>query len=381
MLQKLQLNAISGLNTLLVDQPSVQLNEKKIVDLFGEEQDSVQLERKSWGGFEICSSSAFFRSDKFSKTALTGFDFFKNNETALYISDLGRPLSLCGRTIIKGTCFLPEAGVKRAYIEGQSFVGEKLIDGPVKKSNNKLPPLNEDLLKNIKSLMENPFIETDSLVDLSKTELEGTWINSFAERVIILYSAEKIELNNQKLSGNIILLSKQQINISSQTELNDILVIAPCVLIEDDFTGSLQVFASDSIRIGKNCRLNYPSVAGVLQSDLSAPTSFLSISEGSIVEGILFASSPGEHPQGNQLIEIQKNAEIKGQVFSSGVVDLKGSVYGNVFCSKFLLKTPSSIYENHLFNATVDYSKLSPYFVGIGLVRQSDHKKVVKWMY
>jgi hypothetical protein len=42
--------------------------------------------------------------------------------------------------------------------------------------------------------------------------------------------------------------------------------------------------------------------------------------------------------------------------------------------------TPSSVYENHLLNATIDVSKLSKHYVGINLVQESKIKKVVKWL-
>ena len=47
----------------------------------------------------------------------------------------------------------------------------------------------------------------------------------------------------------------------------------------------------------------------------------------------------------------------------------------------FMLNTPSSVYENHLLDITIDWSQLSEHFTGINLINESDSRSVVKWLY
>ena len=86
----------------------------------------------------------------------------------MYLADQNKPLSLTGRTQITGNCYLPKAGVKRAYIEGKSFVGNKLINGTKYNSNKTLPPINKELInENLKNFFPKESIN-DSLMDYER---------------------------------------------------------------------------------------------------------------------------------------------------------------------------------------------------------------------
>ena len=138
-LSRIQLNAASGVSLLLSNQQTINSGDDKIIDLFGKGIDSVHLKKNNWGAFDVGVSEAFSKHNRYRKILLMGGIFSKDTALALYLEDEDKPLSLCGETVIKGTCFLPKAGVKRAYIEGQNFVGEKLIDGGVKESKKIIP--------------------------------------------------------------------------------------------------------------------------------------------------------------------------------------------------------------------------------------------------
>ncbi len=380
-IQKLQLNAVSGLNILLTNQTLVSLGEKKTIDLFNEGSDSVELERKIWGGFEICTSKAFFKNDLSSKTALTGYDFFESNETSLYLCDLGKPLSLCGKTVLKGVCFIPKAGVKRGYIEGQNFYGDKLIDGTINTSQPQLPEVNKFSIKSMEELCADPFSVYDSIINMEETETGDTIFNSFMNKTLVIYKPGIFLLDKQDLSGNIVVYSKKQIIVQPGSRLKDIILIAPSVIVEEEFSGSFQVFVKDSAVVKRKCNLQYPTLIGLISNEQSFNNAFIRIEEHVKITGILFAFSENSFTQKKVGINIGKDAELRGEVFSSGWIDLKGTVYGSLFCNRFILKTPSSVYENHLLNATVDFSKLSPHFAGIDLIEQSNHKKIVKWLF
>jgi hypothetical protein len=49
-------------------------------------------------------------------------------------------------------------------------------------------------------------------------------------------------------------------------------------------------------------------------------------------------------------------------------------------CRKFILRTAAAIYENHLLNAQVDYSRLPPQFVGSSLFSSAATKQIAKWL-
>ena len=153
--EQLYRDTSSGINYGLSFHQEIPINSKIEVDLFNDEEHKVSIEKKYWGAFYILSSEAKWRNKSASKSALIGANINEGEEIALYLADQNKPLSLTGRTQITGNCYLPKAGVKRAYIEGKSFVGNKLINGTKYNSNKTLPPINKELInENLKNFFQ-----------------------------------------------------------------------------------------------------------------------------------------------------------------------------------------------------------------------------------
>lgn len=378
--QRLQLNAGSGLNLLLSQQSLVGLNEKKSIDLYGQGIDSVELTRKPWGAYEVVISKAIFKNTSFLRIAQVGYDQDTINMYSLYMSDEDKPLALCGKTIIKGTAFLPKAGVKRAYIEGQNFIGDKLIDGVTKQSEKALPKFSEELIKNIQSVFSDKQLsESDSIVSIDDDLFLDTLENSFLINSLLLISKDRLRISGGFYSGNIAIISDKQITVSANAVLLDVMLFAPKVIIEKEFKGNLQIFATDSVIIGKDVTLMYPSVIGLVRNNLSPVIAAIVLNENDTISGSLFAYKKAEDVLKQSGLIIAEKSFIYGQVYSNGYADVKGKIVGSLMCNKILLKTPSSVYENHLLNVVIDRTKLSKHFVGINLVEESAVKKVVKW--
>src|SRR5882757_8672986 len=140
-------NALSGLELLMSDQsPLAYDGAAHETDLFGNRRDSVRLQKKSWGAFDILISEAHHNSLRQTLIAETGWQCDATEINALQLADLDRPLSVTGNTRLKGTCYLPKAGIQRAYIEGQSYSGDQLVYGAIKTSERFLPPYNDTLV-------------------------------------------------------------------------------------------------------------------------------------------------------------------------------------------------------------------------------------------
>ena len=379
--EKVLLNASSGINLMLANGPSFPLNKKHLIDLYGDETDSLLLWKKQWGAFEIAVSKAFFKEHESIKVAQVGANIHDDPQIALYLTDLDKPLSLCGKTMIKGICYLPKAGVKRAYIEGQSFIGDHLINGEVKESAPSLPEANKELLESNLGYFSKQFEENDSIIFIEEQEVKDSVVHSFMQPTLLLYSDSKIILKKKYYLGNLRIVSSHSVYISADSHLKDVLIYAPHVEIEGGFSGNVQVFATDSIRIGKKCFLDYPSVIALVRTNKSPDNMTLIVDEETTLSGVLLGYQESINNKMQLIMTIGKDAVIKGQVYAKGYVELKGRIFGSLTCHKFILSTPSSVYENHLLNATIDYSGLSPYFAGVSLVHDSPGKQVVKWLY
>src|ERR1051326_4795987 len=118
--ERLLENVNSGINLLLSDQALVGLGENTTIDLFGEGHDPVTLQRKAWGAFEIIHCSASWKGATVSKTAMVGRTIGLDSDLCFYLAEHDAPLSVCGKTKLKGTCYLPKEGTKSAYIDRKS---------------------------------------------------------------------------------------------------------------------------------------------------------------------------------------------------------------------------------------------------------------------
>ncbi len=380
--QRLHLNADSGLNLLLSQQSIIELNEKKSIDLYDEGMDSVELTRKLWGAYELAISKAVFRNTSVIRTAQVGNSQQSDKSYSVYLVDEDKTLALCGETVLKGTAFVPKAEVKKAYIEGQSFIGNELVAGQIKPSEKKLPEFNKNILENIQSIMsKKTMTENDSIVYVGNELSEDSVTNSFMNHTLLLIGKNTIRISAGFYSGNIAIISDKQITISSAAIMHDVLVFAPKVIVEKEFKGNLQIYASDSVKIDKNVTLAYPSVVGMIRNSSSPTIAAIVLSDNDTVVGNLFAyKAVGDITKQSALI-LPAKSFVYGQLYSNGYVDIKGTVYGSLMCSKIILRTSSSVYENHLLNVVIDRSKLSTHFVGINLVNEPSYKQVAKWVH
>jgi len=378
--EKVERNATSGITLLQNFSGIVSPNERKALDLFGNGNDSVVLVRKTWGAFEIQISEAFSRHHRFSRIALSGNGSKEDSTTALYLADQDKPLSLCGKTEIKGMCFLPKAGVKRAYIEGQNFIGADLIMGRIFPSSKSVSGVNENVFSSIADLFDAQAGENDSIINMDDAELPSL-NRSFSLNTVRCRSTRPARIGSTKLKGNILLISDKEIKISPEASLQDVIVCAPKVIIEDGFAGCLQVFASDSVIVGEKAKLAYPSVIGLVRLPKSCQNATVILKEGAEVSGAVFASQESVDVKSQIKILIDKDVLVTGCIYSNGLLDLKGAVFGSVACAKFILSTPSSVYENHLLNAVIDRTRLSKYFIAPLLMKDAENQKTVKWLY
>lgn len=373
-----QRNARSGIELLLARPEVVAVGSSTQLDLFGNSLDQVTLERKQWGGFEIGVCTATRGNHMHSKAAIIGANLHPDAQMALYLADQKKPLSLCGHTVLKGTCYLPEAGVKRAYIEGQTFVGQQLVQGTVERSKRQLPNVNQEMLRQNMRYIQGEFPPNDSVIDIHK--LPPTLHRGFAEKTLIAATDGPISLTSGSISGNVRIVSPVSVFIGAEVQLQDAIVHAPVIVVEDGFTGRTQLFASDSLAIGRNCNLHYPSVVALARRP-DKKTAELRIGSGSVLNAVVVAWQQQVGVRNHLRVQIAENALVHGQLATNGLVELQGSIHGSLVCNGFTLRTPSSVYENHLLNAVIDQRKLSPHFVGINLLYDSPNRTVVKWLW
>lgn len=382
--QRLERNLQSGTLLLLADPYQAETGEEKKIDLFNEEQDSISTKRYPWGIYEVGIIKSFQQRDTLSKAFIIGKQMNQEKAYALYLKDDERPLSLSGSTMIRGMAYLPPAGVRKAYIEDKAYEADSTIYGAVKVSEKSLPALNQEVLNYLEHLFyEELTAEKDSLSDFHS--IKEAVSHSFYESPSIFTSEDSISLENIHLKGAILIVSKKAIYIPPSAHLKQTILVAPTIHIADEVQGDFQAFARDSIVVGQNCLLNYPSALGILEKKgegvIKEMVPEIKISKGTKINGLVFTVASGSSPDFMNRITLDKESVIIGQVYADGLLQLKGSVHGSVACQRFMLQTSSSLYDNFLLDAVIDYTKLSRYYLGSPLINTEERGGVLKWLH
>jgi hypothetical protein len=348
-----------------------------VKDLFEENRDSVQITTRDWGFLNLISCKAFSGSRSKTKSALMGPLMHSSIDYALYMGNSNKPLSLCGEVKLMGDCFVPDAGVRRAYIEGQNFMGDKLINGEEKKSASSLPEINKEFVTNVLPYLKGEHHPEDSVLAYSADSTKV--INFSGEKVLLLRSSSPIVLSNIQYKGKVIVQSSQWIRVKKDAQLEDILLFAPAIFVDDDFKGSAQFIASDSLVVGEDCNFLYPTVLAVVNESQDDKSVVLTIGEGTQVKGAVISYKEKQSVRSRNFVALAKETEVFGLVYSNGFLELKGEVFGSVVCQSFILRTASSVYENHLLNTTIDITKLPKNYVGVNWLKKESHYDIIKF--
>lgn len=376
---RLESNLGSGVNILLAS-PDTSYTGEKTFSLFNGDADSVSIHRIAWGIYDVGAIRAFIQKDTLYKTFSVANAIDSGKWAAIYLVDEDRPFSLSGKTTIRGDAYIPKAGVQQAYIDNNAYQGDKrLIIGTKHASNKKLPPLSSDLLKQLGQYRDQPVISDLTLLKKDSAEY------SFLKPTRFIHFKKEVQtLNNIKLGGNVVLLSDTTFIIDSTTTLSNILVFARSIIVKSGFHGKAQLFATDSVSIGSNCRFDYPSCAGILRFQPPSVKSQakITIGKGTDFSGTLFTYEKTDNPL-KALISVGQYATIRGQVYAQCILELKDStkINGSVFTRRFLYKNTFTLFENYLINTTIDSKALSPYYLTSGLLPVAKNKKkILQWL-
>lgn len=370
---KLSSNMESGLSILL-SADYITYDEDLLIDLYEEEKDSILLNKIKWGAFDLNTIKSFELKDTLKRSFLSAVTY--TDGTAVYLADEDRPLSVSGETRITGDGELPKSGLKKAYVDGKPYSGKELIRGKIKDSARELPPVDE---KRIEELLSYFIITDNGLRYNDKDSIVNSFFN---DRKLYKLKIDHEQLSGQKIKGKVVLVSDTTLTLSADLILEDALVFAPGIIVKEGFKGSCQLFARDSISIGKNCNFLYPSFAGVFKTDTSKIQSKVALGENTHFAGILM-SYEKKRSELQTIISLAKNCIVTGEVYATGYLKLESplSVYGKVYAKTFVMEKGTTLYENFLIDIVVNRKLLSKYYLSSPLFkREAQNYEVLKWL-
>ncbi len=345
-----------------------------------DEEIVVTVTKDFWGIFERYTSKAKFKKLIYSKIALIA-ENSPEGVRALTLKDNQRPLIVAGSTKITGDVLIPQQGIRMGNIAGNSYQHSRLVYGRSQTSSAVLPKLNDEVVRNLDLVMNNFQDNVETL-----TPKPNMLLNNSFESPTQYIRGNTIRLEEISLVGNIVVSATHKIVVEPTAILRDIILVAPEISIKDGVKGVFQALANKRISVGKHCEFKYPTALVVqeksnkngVKNKNTGPKLF--IDSHTTVHGMVIYLDKSEEQTYAPQIKIAQNTIITGEIYCNGNLELKGSVIGSVTTDAFIALENGSIYQNHLYNGSINSTLLPREYSGL-IVGNVQRKKVMKWLY
>lgn len=340
-------------------------------------EDSIQLISENWGLFQLVYSLAFQTTSQGKKekrlSALIGIT--PNQEVpALYLQDNYKPLALCGSSHIIGDALLPRSGLRAGNLPGQPLTTTVMVSGKTSISSQALLPLDTILLQML-------LYQWKDLNSLGLTNaIPDSLIAPFSDSLISIRQ-KSIVLSNTFIQGKVAFVA-DTIRVKASAQIEDALLFAPYIFIEQGFSGQLQAIASQRLEVAPGAALSYPSGLVLIDGPgrLHNYTPELIMRQQSTLHGYILQTQL----QTGRIAEatIEDGCKVQGQLNIMGNIALSGLIEGQLCCSGFSLRYRGRNYYNYLLNAVISQHAIPEYFVNSSVFQPNADKKweVVKWL-
>ncbi|WMJ72544.1 hypothetical protein RCC89_05125 [Cytophagaceae bacterium ABcell3] len=353
----------SGINIAL-SSDSPEAGDSLFFHLSDDFNDTVVVKKNIWGCFEICSVHSKYNRKSLDKYFLSGVENKLVKDYALYLADHNVPFRL-GDAYVNGDCYLP-----KGKFEKVGFSSKGVIKGKLYNSSASVPKPDTSFLKYV-GLSGSHLMVKEWMVDVDLPSF-----NSFSGPTQYIHITEYLNIKDS-IKGNMVIFCDKEVKVAAGAHTDDIIIIAPVVTFEAGFEGSLQVFARDSIVVGENCKLLYPSILCNVKHQSSMFQPHIRIGKFSSLKGAIFTidnSSDFQKP----LIILEEGVYVEGFVSTGGFVRLRGMIAGNVSANKLIGRKADCI--NCLSEAQIDPYALSSHYVSPVIYGSGLRKKLIKWL-
>jgi len=292
----------------------------------------MKLTCSDWGLYEVAIASSY-EGDLYQGQIL-GLSAPAKDVCTLWYRDNNSALTLTGDSNIEGEAWLPRNGVIYGQMQSVYFKGEKLSPTQIKKSTSTLPAPDSKrsaVIEKLFGLSPNTFAADSMTV-------------SFRGDGPAVIAAQGSRLSNCYYAGNIV-ITGGRIEIARSAHLRDVIVVGREVIVEDGFSGAMQIFARDTARVGKDVVMEYPS--GVY-SEKSA-----SLGDNSLLEGYMVVDCKGDADKTKANCVKSRTSRLRGLLYVKGIAQLQGTVAGAVYLDKATYYSPHGYYEDMLFDASL----------------------------
>ena len=344
--------AASGLAWVAAEPENYPLGSTQVVLLPNDPPDTVLVTRQPWGIWTFAQAYARRGRYQAQQAQLLGHVPNTFGKAALYITDQHRPIAIAGETTLKGTCYVPPAGVRTAYINWQGYRKAEKIFGQQKESTSELPTLNREVYQAFLN-QQIRWPQASSALQDSLLRADTVRWSFGHEQPLFLNVRGTLRLRGH-WEGYILINASEGIIVEANTHLDQVILQAPYITFASGFEGTAQAWARDSLRVDSLARLHYPSALV-----LDAPTDRAKLTLGAKagLAGTVVAFLPPDATDLKLDAVLEPGSKVVGQVYWPDALELEAAtVMGQVVCKRFWLQIGGSRWENTLFNTTIDAS-------------------------
>lgn len=287
-------------------------DEKVELQLFDDvEQSKIIMAKSMFGLYEKLSISSGSRSASF----VMGLREPSDNAFTFYTPNRGSAVNLIGKSIVKGRMALPKNGVSYNIVDGEHFSGEKVNLKNARLAQQSITPPDADM-----NAIANAFMD-----------------GGITERAEIEEGADTI-------------------------------IVADVIEVKPGARLNAQLFARDSVIIGSNAVLEYPS--GVYCRNV------VLLEDGCEVNGYVII--PKADDENNPVFFKQGNDSVlRGLLYADGNAMICGKISGSAYISQLVYDSGRGRYSNILFNARIVENRNVAYPLWLSADR---HRKKLKTM-
>lgn len=293
-------NLESALTLYCHDSTLIQrVSEDSTVQIYPDDNSLVKISVTPHGLYEIVNVCS--ESGRYSKRVITGAQNAWIKDAVLYLADHKRHLSVVGRTTIKGSVYLPQNGVAYNQINSVFFSGEQIPKGSIRISDSNLPEIDPQVSARVREILSQPLEE---------------WLI-----------------------------------ITDDAILEDTIIAARSIEIADNFSGSVQLFATGTVIIGSGVKLKSPS--GIYLTG-DNPNRLVQIFDNTQIFGYVVVEECLEKQERPRANYIQSpSARVHGMLYIAGTAQVQGMISGVLFADQCSFFATEGIYAGTINAALI----------------------------
>jgi len=330
--------------------------------------DSAAYARVPFGVLDLVVAEARLNSHRATQWSLVGGMLAPG--PVLNLDRQSGPLHLSGDARIMGDARIARRDVRRGYIEGRSYTGDQLVYGLVAEAED-LPELSADLEGRLTALCAG----RTGLPEHEWTGPDGRETDLTIGLPVLVHRYGQA-FPTAFPDVPFLLRCSDTLVIPADARINQAVILAPYIRIEEGAALSAQCFAQLGIEVGRSVLLRYPSVLCVRRDEQLSASPRIVIGDSAVVQGAVIAYDRSIRVR-TELVKLAHGATLEGELYATGSVEIRGTVIGRVDAKGLSLRTPASSYFGYLLDGRIEPCA-RPDGCGLGIIGYKS-KRILAW--